>query len=631
MPFEVILKYPAALFSGLVVSLLLTRVWVFCAARWGFVDRPGGRKMHRKPVPTAGGIAVFLAFHAACAVAFLPPWLPFAGQVPIEWWYRFIPLSAGIVLLGLVDDLISLKPVVKLSGQILLALAAYYSGIRIQNVLGAELSPMLDFLATLFWFLLLINAFNLIDGIDGLAVGIALIASLGVGLSLVFRKEPGDVLLFAGFAGACAGFLRYNFHPARVFLGDTGSQFLGFALASLAISTSSKGPAVAAIGMPLLAVGVPLFDTLLAVWRRTVRRMLPRGGQGIQRADADHLHHRLLRRAGGRKHSEVALVLYAATTGLAVLGIMVSVFHDRALGILALAFLLGSYTVVRHLAWIELGETGEAVLRGIRLPVRRNRTLLFYLAGDLAILSLALLAALLLTGYPVSPPTVDLKNLWLRSAPLDVGLPFVFLIFFRSYSRVWYLARVSEYIGVGLAVFSGYIAAFAVQLIGSGVTGAAMIPLVNHYFLLSALATPLVVLSRSFLRLVADLRHWAASGSRRDEGGAVRVLVCGAGQRAVLFLQQLVAGYGGRQPHIVGMVAADDAIRGHFVHGVRVLGNFSDLPALLKNKIDLIYVVEDLAAEDEKRLLAAAQASSGVRVIRWRIVESDMAAPGGIL
>ena len=299
MTLEAILKYPAVFLAGLLAVWALTPLWRRLAPGWGFLDRPGRRKVHREPVPRGGGLAVFAGFHVACAVVFLFPWQPFAGQLSIAWWMRFLPVSAGVVLLGLLDDRLDLKPMVKLAGQVVVAAAAFESGIRLQNILGFAFPEWVDAIATIFWFVALMNAFNLIDGVDGLATGIALIAATGIGLSLVFRGVPGDVLLFLGLAGACLGFLRYNFHPANVFLGDTGSYFLGFTLAALSISTHSKASFMAGIGMPMLAVGVPLFDVVLAVWRRTMRRILSHAsGQaapGLDEADAEHLHHRLLR------------------------------------------------------------------------------------------------------------------------------------------------------------------------------------------------------------------------------------------------------------------------------------------------------------------------------------------------
>ena len=284
MSLEAILKYPAIFLAGMLAALVLTPVWRRFAPRGGFMDRPGGRKVHLRPVPRGGGAAVFVGFHVACAVVFLFPWKPFAGQLSIDWWFRFLPLSAGVVSLGLLDDRFDLKPLVKLLGQVALGAAAYALGFRLQNLFGFSLPGWVDAAATVFWFVALMHAFNLIDGVDGLATGIALIAAGGIGLSLVFRGSPGDVLLFLGFAGACLGFLRYNFYPASVFLGDAGSLFLGFTLAALSISTNSKASFMAGLGVPMLAVGVPLFDTLLAVWRRSMRRILNRAAGGRTRA-----------------------------------------------------------------------------------------------------------------------------------------------------------------------------------------------------------------------------------------------------------------------------------------------------------------------------------------------------------
>lgn len=624
MTFEAILKYPAVLLAGLVAALLLTPLWRRIAPRLGFLDRPGVRKIHLQVVPRGGGLALFIGFHAACAVVFLVPWKPFAGQLSIDWWFRFLPLSAGVVALGLLDDRFDLRPLIKLAGQFLLAAAAYALGIRLQNILGLTMPGWVDFVATVVWFVALMNAFNLIDGLDGLATGIALIAATGIGLSLVFRGQPGDVLLFMGFAGACLGFLRYNYYPANVFLGDTGSLFLGFTLAALSISTNSKASFMAGIGVPLLAVGVPLFDTLLAVWRRSMRRLIRRDAgagpaPGIQQADADHLHHRLLRKGHGQH--QVAWLLYAATMLLVIVGLLASAFRDRALGILALAFLLAAYTVVRHLADIELRESGTVVLQGLSRPVRRNRTLIFYIAGDLLILNLALLGGRLLLDLQDGLLDDSVKQFWLRTAPMDVVIPFVALLLFRSYSRVWYLARVSEYASTGLAVALGYAVACGVRLLGDAGTSAGWL---LYYLLLAGMAAPAVVLSRAALRVVQDLMQWRMRG---PSGGAppARALVCGAGYRTTLFLRQMAFRSRDRAPvDVIGVVSEDAAITGHDVHGVRVLGTCQKLPALIRlHRVDTLYLVEPV---DEAGLAQLRQMLAGlpVRVIRWDIVESEV-------
>lgn len=513
----------------------------------------------------------------------------------------------------------------------MLALAAYLAGMRVQNVLGASLFLGTDLVLTVAWYVALMNAFNLIDGVDGLAAGVALIAAIGVALSLAVRQVPGDVMLLLGFAGACAGFLRYNFYPARVFLGETGSLFIGYTFAALAISTQSKGPAVASLGIPMLAAGVPLFDAALAVWRRSVRHWgaaaAPEGGTlaRVARADADHIHHRLLR-AGGGHHSRVALILYGATAALAVVGLLVSVFNDRAIGLLSLTFLIGAYVVVRHLLWLELRETGEAVLRGLARPVRRNQTLIIHVLGDAVILNGVFLLAATLLNRTTALGLTDARALWRIFAAVDVGLPFLALVLMRCYSRLWYLARTYEFFICGLAVVVGYASAFAVQIIGWG-PELRPVELATHYLFMAGLAVPLIVSTRAGYRIALDLVQRFAHTLERDGRRRIRALICGVGHRATLFIQQVaLTQLGGTPIALVGMVDADDALLGHYVHGVPVLGDYDALPELVREaRIEAVYVVEDIGAENERRIREALRGAS-VRLIRWRVVEEEMPA-----
>jgi UDP-N-acetylmuramyl pentapeptide phosphotransferase/UDP-N-acetylglucosamine-1-phosphate transferase len=624
LPLEPIAKYPVVFLTGMVVSLVVTRFWGPRAPRWGFVDRPGGRKLHQNPTPTAGGIALFLGVHAAFLMVFLYPWRPFAGQLTIDWWFRYAPLSGAVVLLGMVDDRISLKPMVKLLGQIGIAVAAYWMQIRFQHMMGRSLPGPVDLVLTVGWFLVWMNAFNLIDGIDGLATGIALIAGSGMAVSLLFRESPGDVLLLLGFVGACAGFLRYNFHPARIFLGDTGSLFLGFSLATLALTTHSKGPAVAVIGMPLLAVGVPLFDTVLAIWRRSVRHMLRNGSSAkawasVKTADAEHLHHRLL--GDGRKHNQVAWLLYGATFLLTATGVFLSLFHDQVIGTLALGFVAATYIVFRHLAWVELEDSGAVILRGISRPERRNRTLLIYIGLDLLALLFGWLVSVLLLDLQDGVLDVSLKRLWLRSAPLDIVVPFLVLVAFRSYSRVWYLAHVAEYASTGLAVLLGMALACGLRLLFvlGGWTGAW--PVVLHYFVMGGVAMPVIVGNRAALRVVQDLMQLVGA-HRRDE--RERVVIWGASYRTALFLRQhAYAQTDSHRLRVVGIFDADTALRGHYLHGVRVAGTLKDIVPFIRNHdIATLYILEEWP--EALMPVTSLHADTGVRIRRWRIVEDAL-------
>lgn len=634
-PFEPFLKYPLVFMVGLVVSLMVTRIWGPRAQALGFLDRPGDRKLQKNPVPTAGGIALFCGVHAACLALLVLPWRPFAGQITFGWWWRFVLLSSAVAGLGLWDDHQPLQPFQKLVGQIVVAVTAYILGVHFQNVLGVSMPAWVDFILTVGWFLVWMNAFNLIDGIDGLATGIALIAAIGLALSLHFRKSPGDVLLLLGLIGACAGFLRYNFYPARVFLGDTGSLFLGFTLAMLAITTNSKGTFVAAIGMPLLAAGIPLFDALLAIWRRAIRGMLAQGAAGgsvlgfIKRADSEHLHHRLLK--GGLPQKNVALMLYAGTAGLVLLGLAASIFHDRAIGILALGFMAGAYVVVRHLAWIELRETGQAVLEGIAKPVRRNLAMLFYVVFDLAALALLLLATESLLGMVVSGYLPDWRRVWIRYAPLDVVLPFIMLVFFRSYSRVWYLARVSEYLSTGIAVFLGYLLAFAIRLTG-GCDESCFALLTIRYWLLIGLAVPVIVGVRGARRILLDAAHWALGTLRLQQpSGHTDALICGTGWSTTAFLRYIAETPDhGQKIRFRGIVDSDTALRGHFVHGIRVLGEPRELPQLLQESpIEIVYLVGTQDVELDAWVMDAVR-KAGKRLVRWSICVEEYQGSAGL-
>ncbi len=624
---ETFIKYPLIFLSGFLATLLLTPLWRRWARSNGFVDHPGGRKIHAAAIPVAGGIAIFIGFHIACASVFLLPWKPFAGQISIDWWFRFIPLSMGVVLLGLIDDRFGMNPKVKLVGQTLLALGAYALNIRIQNVLGMDLPEWVDFCGTIFWFLAIMNAFNFIDGIDGLATGIALIAAIGIGVSLLFRHSPGDVLLLIGFAGACFGFLRYNYYPASVFLGDTGSLFLGFTLAALTISTNSKGPAMAAIGVPILALGIPLFDTILAVWRRSVRRLLKgRNSEGerisIDQGDAEHLHHRLLLK--GREHDQVAWLLYAATALLALTGIFTTAFNDRVLGILGIAFVVTAYVVFRHLAQTELRDTGEVVLRGIAKPVHRNRSLIIYMAIDLIILNSAWLLSTLLVDLQAGSVTLDLKSNWIHAIPVDVVIPFLVLMAFRSYSRTWSLAGIIEYATVGLAGLVGCAVVGAIHLITLSADGNPW-GIILHKTLFFGLAIPGIVGVRAALRAVQDLmnRSWGLSPASR--AARDRAVVAGIGSDVMLyFRQRALYTEVDSHPLIIGIISNDDALRGHFVNGVQVFGTPEDIPAVLQEKEAQKLIWAGDLSEGEEASLRKQLQGMNVKLVHWCIVETDI-------
>ena len=277
------------------VSLLSTPWVARLAFRIGAVDQPGKRKIHHRVMPRLGGLAVFAGF--AVAAAFLGVDSRLGGL-----------LAGGtvILLLGILDDTRGLSPKVKLFGQTVAATIVVFSGIRIEFInnpfngyfyLGDFSIPF-----TVFWIVAITNAVNLIDGLDGLASGVSTIALLTFAIIAYQIGQSTVSLLALALAGAILGFLRYNFYPAKIFLGDCGSMFLGFMVAVLAVFGLLKGVTVVAFVVPIIILGVPIFDICFAILRRFYEH------KPIFQADKQHLHHRLL--SFGFSHRQTVLLIY---------------------------------------------------------------------------------------------------------------------------------------------------------------------------------------------------------------------------------------------------------------------------------------------------------------------------------
>lgn len=293
----------AGLFFGAAsLSIVLTLGARRLALRLQILDKPDKRKIHAEPVPYLGGIGIFAAFMVYGAVArwlfpeVFPPWFPVA-----------MLSSLILVACGVYDDIKGLSAWVKFPIQILAVLILYYfTDVRV-SAIGHPFGGWIEFgpfsvFVTVLWAVLLINAINLIDGMDGLAAGVVGISSFFLFMMKVLAGVPEDGIMALGLAGVCLGFLRYNFSPARIFMGDAGSMFLGFMLAVLSMTETLKGTAVVTMLFPFLVLGIPILDTVSAFLRR-----LSQGKNPFQ-GDARHIHHRFL--AIGLSDRQTVLVIY---------------------------------------------------------------------------------------------------------------------------------------------------------------------------------------------------------------------------------------------------------------------------------------------------------------------------------
>ncbi|MBN1126254.1 MAG: undecaprenyl/decaprenyl-phosphate alpha-N-acetylglucosaminyl 1-phosphate transferase [Sedimentisphaerales bacterium] len=355
--------------GAFLLALGFTPLVMLLAYRFQWVDMPGLRKIHRQPVARLGGIAVFLA---TLVVVFSILFLPNAiGASFREIQSKvLILLGCGVVifLLGLWDDIRGLSAGHKLLGQILATVVLCSAGIRIKTF-GVEGLFLLNFgvemqwLLTLIWVIGVTNAVNLIDGLDGLAAGIAAIACGVMAALAVFTELRVLAVLMLALMGALIGFLVYNFNPAKIFIGDCGSLFLGFMLAGSSMMCAAKSHALVGLALPLLALGVPIFDTLLAMLRRFLQR------RGIMSPDRDHFHHRLL--ALGFKQHHVAIIAYGITGLISTMGLFLLATRSIGSVLVALSCLV-LLTLVFHLAGsLQLHEAMEGIRK--QTAIRREQ------------------------------------------------------------------------------------------------------------------------------------------------------------------------------------------------------------------------------------------------------------------
>ncbi len=300
------MSWLVAVIVALLLALLLTPAVVKIAPRIGALDRPEVRRVHHEITPTAGGVAILVAF-----------WLAVVAAGGSELGPEIVGVLVGSLLLAiicLVDDIRGLHPAPRLVGQIIVATIALYGGVRIVGITNPLAlwggSPYLDLglwagPLTVFWIVFMINAINWLDGLDGLAAGVcALAAATFTIMALTGGMQPVAVLA-AAVVGACLGFLRYNFSPARIFMGDTGAMFLGYLLACISVMGTFKSTAAVAVFVPVVVMGVPIYDTLSTTFQRMIK------GKPIYNADRTHLHHRLLDR--GLSVTQTVLIYYAVT------------------------------------------------------------------------------------------------------------------------------------------------------------------------------------------------------------------------------------------------------------------------------------------------------------------------------
>lgn len=349
---------------SLALSFVATREVRDWATRRGWVCQPeDNRHIHVSALPRLGGAAIFLAFSISLcvwlALSFVFPRLA-AGAVLPALLRIYVP-ACLIFCLGIYDDLRGASAYVKFAVQVLAAFMLFAGGMRVFNlplVFGNHTLPwFVDLPVTVLWVVAVTNAFNLIDGLDGLAAGSALFSTIVFFVVALVDHSWLGALMSVTLAGAILGFLRFNFNPATIFLGDSGSLFIGFMLSALALAGAQKAPTFVAVAIPVVSFGLPILETSLSILRRLI------SGRPIFTADREHIHHKLLQM--GLSHRQVVIVLYAVSGLFAMLSLFLLWPTGSTLGLVLAVVGTGIWLGVQHLNYLEFGEIRRVAQRTI--------------------------------------------------------------------------------------------------------------------------------------------------------------------------------------------------------------------------------------------------------------------------
>jgi UDP-GlcNAc:undecaprenyl-phosphate GlcNAc-1-phosphate transferase len=531
----------------------------------GAVDMPGERKIHHRPIPRLGGLAVVSAVAAVWCASWWFDGLPW--QLPRELGFGVGIGVLPILLVSVIDDIRSMRAVPKFLAHILGASFAVYSGVSLGSDvhlfnttihLGVLALPL-----SVLWIVGVTNAFNIIDGLDGLSAGLALISAASMAGVFLLVALPGMACAALVLAGALAGFLPYNRHPARLFLGDTGATAIGFCLAAFALSGGSTLTSGFAALLPVFMLGLPIADTLIAMVRRTLGRLdNPEAGMFV--ADRNHIHHRLLDLGIG--HGRAVLILYGAGLVMAA-GAFLSMFlQAREAAMFLVALLLAGLVGINRLKYDEFALIRRGtVLRIYEAPVVNQSMFIVFL--DLAIVAIAAYVAVGLKSdvWNIAATRPILIQLFATFAPLTI------LVFWKGgmYRGSWRLAGLEDLkraCGVTLAVTV------------LGVIGVSIWSPTSHdasVVLIYGLVS-LVIVTSSRASYVLLL-----NSQRRASNQGTPVLLYGAGRAGAAASRELFGNPdAGMRP--IGFVDDDPGKRGRLLNGLSVLGTVRDLEELVK-------------------------------------------------
>jgi UDP-GlcNAc:undecaprenyl-phosphate GlcNAc-1-phosphate transferase len=620
------LKYLILFLIASVFSFLLTPLLRSFAIKVGAIDIPGGRKIHDQPTPRLGGLSIFISFNLILLIASQIGFFHFPPHFLREIKFVWLLVASAIVLgLGAVDDFRRMPPSVKFLFQIVAGLIVALTINKIEMInlpFGTIHLGILSIPVTVFWVVAITNAINLLDGLDGLAAGTSFIVCAAMfGISLI-QQNIGITLFSVILAGSILGFLKYNFHPASIFLGDSGAYFLGFMLSILSLQGSLKGTTAIAILIPIIALGLPIIDTILAMFRRLLKslhimevdpeknvvKFFYLDGWSMFKADRGHIHHRLLQ--VGFTQKKAVMLLYGVSLVLGGLALSSVYFKNINYALLLTAIGVASYIGISKLGYSEVQILSNGALLPLFDTPAVNRRILRVFV-DMAIVSLSYYFAFLLRFEGDFTPV---KNYYLSTLPGVLITKIIIFHFAGLYRGAWRYTNVSDLMRMVKAVIFGCVASALLLwfIPGFGITSRAAL-IIDFNLLLF-----FVVGARSSFRI---LQHLNAT---RNHLQGRNVLIYGVGRGGVFALREFL-----NNPNLdlkpVGFIDDDLRNQGKQVNGYPVLGTIDSIEKILeKNSISEVIVTSDHIPKEKIDRLSLICSSHQISLRRFQTRLEDI-------
>jgi UDP-GlcNAc:undecaprenyl-phosphate GlcNAc-1-phosphate transferase len=553
-------------------------VVIMAAHRLGWVARPREDRWHQRPTALMGGIAIFLG----TAITWLVQYGP-GGMPPL-----LLP-AFGIFLLGVADDRLHLPPYIKLIGQLAAAALFVTQGPTIEG-----LPPWIALPVTVFWLVGITNAVNLLDNMDGLAAGVTAISALAMGAYCLGNGNAASAAMVLALAGGAAGFLIYNFNPARIFMGDCGSMFLGFSLAALALDGTQRSAPnlVLALLLPVVVLAIPIFDTTLV----SVSRVLH--GRSVSQGGRDHSSHRLV--ALGLSERAAVLVFYGLTALFGVLALAATRLSVLVVILLATLLAIGLLVLGLYLGFLKVYKEKSEVPSHVRLiggTIRYKKQILqVFLDVQLILISFA--GAHLLRFEGDIP--MDMRGTLVVTLPVILAVKLLALALCRAYRGVWRYAGMTDALTAITGSALGSLAVAVILGVLTGFRGLSRAALITDWLLF----TVLVVSARMWF---VALRELFGSLPVRN---APRVLILGAGAEALAHIQKLRDPVAPHRADVVGILDDGLALERRSLNGVPVLGSVEQLPEMMsRHGISCCLLGVPMRSETARQAIAACVAA----------------------